>query len=450
MHEDGRAGHSGQEGPADSDEAGRAATHRAIAAVWRIESAKVIAHAARLLGDVGLAEDAAQDALVAALESWPASGIPANPGAWLMTAAKHRALDRMRRAASHARAHEALGADLEALEAHFAPDFVEALDAAREDDIGDDLLRLLFVASHPVLPREGRVALTLRLLGGLTTAEIARAFLVAEATVAQRIVRAKRTLAEAKVPFEVPDKAARAARLASVFEVIYLIFNEGYAATAGADWMRPALCEEALRLARMLAELAPEESEAHGLAALLELQASRLPARVDRQGRAVLLADQDRARWDALLIRRGLAALARAEQCAGLAVGESAALGSYALQAALAACHARAPSTQETDWARIVALYDALLRIAPSPVVQLNRAVAVSMADGPQAALAIVDVLCEEPSLRHYPWLPATRGDLLEKLGRANEARVEFERAAALTQNARDREVLLERAAASH
>ncbi|WP_213308892.1 RNA polymerase sigma factor [Paraburkholderia sacchari] len=447
------------------DAAGQAATHRAIATVWRIESAGVIAHAARLLGDVGLAEDAAQDALVAALENWPASGIPANPGAWLMTAAKHRALDRLRRAASHARAHEALGADLEALEAHFAPDFVDALDAAREDDIGDDLLRLLFVASHPVLPREGRVALTLRLLGGLTTAEIARAFLVAEATVAQRIVRAKRTLADAKVPFEVPDKAARAARLASVFEVIYLIFNEGYAATAGADWMRPALCEEALRLARMLAELTPEESEAHGLAALLELQASRLPARVDRQGRAVLLADQNRARWDALLIRRGLAALARAEQCATRLAGErsaarpgvipdagsaqreaDAALGPYALQAALGACHARAPSTQATDWARIVALYDALLRIAPSPVVQLNRAVAVSMAHGPQAALVIVDELCEEPALRHYPWLPATRGDLLAKLGRATDARAEFERAATLTQNARDREVLLERA----
>lgn len=453
MHEAGRE---------RDDRAGQDATHRAIAAVWRIESAKVIAHAARLLGDVGLAEDAAQDALVAALESWPASGIPANPGAWLMTAAKHRALDRLRRAASHARAHEALGADLEALEAHFAPDFVEALDAAREDDIGDDLLRLLFVASHPVLPREGRVALTLRLLGGLTTAEIARAFLVSEATVAQRIVRAKRTLAQEKVPFEVPDKAARTARLASVLEVIYLIFNEGYAATAGADWMRPALCEEALRLARMLGELVPEESEVHGLAALLELQASRLPARVDRQGRAVLLADQDRRRWDALLIRRGFAALARAQQCAVLPAAPStvhdaqsaareavAALGPYALQAALAACHARAPSTQETDWVRIVALYDALLRIDPSPVVQLNRAVAVSMAHGPQAALAIVDVLCEEPALRHYPWLPATRGDLLAKLGRANEARAEFARAAALTQNARDREVLLARAAAA-
>jgi RNA polymerase sigma factor (sigma-70 family) len=431
-----------------------AATHRAIAAVWRIESAKVIAHAARLLGDVGLAEDAAQDALVAALECWPASGIPANPGAWLMTAAKHRALDRLRRAASHARAHQALGADLEALEAQFAPDFVEALDAAREDEIGDDLLRLLFVACHPVLPREGRLALTLRLLGGLTTTEIARAFLVPEATVAQRIVRAKRTLAAAKVPFEVPDKAARAARLASVLEVIYLIFNEGYAATAGADWMRPALCEEALRLARMLAELAPDESEVHGLAALLELQASRLPARVDREGRAVLLADQNRGRWDALLIRRGFAALARARQCAMQTVdppaeGEAGvvALGPYVLQAELAACHARAPSAAQTDWARIVALYDALLRIDSSPVVQLNRAVAVSMAHGPQVALAIVDALCEEPALRHYPWLPATRGDLLAKLNRASEACAEFERAAALTQNERDREVLLARAA---
>lgn len=441
-----------EEGSEDHDDAGQAATHRAIAAVWRIESAKVIAHAARLLHDVGLAEDAAQDALVAALESWPASGIPANPGAWLMTAAKHRALDRLRRAASHARAHEALGADLEALEAHFAPDFVEALDAAREDDIGDDLLRLLFVASHPVLPREGRVALTLRLLGGLTTAEIARAFLVSETTVAQRIVRAKRTLAQANVPFEVPDRAARAARLASVLEVIYLIFNEGYVATAGTDWMRPALCEEALRLARMLAGLIPEESEVHGMAALLELQASRMPARVDSQGRAVLLADQDRGRWDALLIRRGLTALARAEQCAvrpGASIQRdaTAALGPYALQAALAACHARAPAAHETDWARIVALYDALLRIDPSPVVQLNRAVAVGMANGPQAALAIVDTLCEAPALRHYPWLPATRGDLLAKLGRASEARTEFERAAALTQNARDREVLLARAA---
>jgi len=418
-----------------------AATRRAVEAVWRIESAKVIAHAARIVRDVGVAEEIAQDAFVAALESWPASGIPENPGAWLMTAAKHRALDRLRRAASHARAHEAMGADLEALEAHFAPDFVEALDAAREDEIGDDLLRLVFVACHPVLPKEGRAALTLRLLGGLTTAEIARAFLVPEATVAQRIVRAKRTLAAAKVPFEVPRLADLAPRLASVFEVIYLIFNEGYTATAGQDWTRPALCEEALRLGRMLAGLVPVEGEAHGLVALMELQASRLPARVDRAGRAVLLADQDRSRWDTLLIRRGLAALSRGAACAG-------ATGPYALQAALAACHARAPSAAATDWAQIVAIYDALLALDASPVVRLNRAVAVGMAQGPQAALDLVDALCKEAALRDYPWLPAARGDLLERLARHAEARAEFERAAALTQNARDREVLLARAQA--
>ncbi|SDD30498.1 RNA polymerase sigma factor [Paraburkholderia lycopersici] len=418
-----------------------AATRRTVEAVWRIESAKVIAHAARVVRDVGVAEEIAQDAFVAALERWPTSGIPENPGAWLMTAAKHRALDRLRRAASHARAHEAMGSDLEALEAHFAPDFVEALDAAREDEIGDDLLRLMFVACHPVLPKEGRVALTLRLLGGLTTAEIARAFLVPEATVAQRIVRAKRTLAAAKVPFEVPRLSGLEPRLDSVFEVICLIFNEGYTATAGKDWTRPALCEEALRLGRMLARLVPAQGEAHGLAALMELQASRLPARVDRAGRAVLLADQDRSRWDALLIRRGLAALARGAGCAG-------APGPYALQAALAACHARAPSAAATDWARIVAIYDALLKLDASPVVRLNRAVAVGMAQGPQAALDLVDALCEESVLRHYPWLPATRGDLLEKLGRYAEARAQFERAAALTQNARDREVLLARAQA--
>ncbi|WP_233271995.1 RNA polymerase sigma factor [Paraburkholderia acidiphila] len=427
-------------GPGDKGKA-FAATHRAVEAVWRIESAKVIAHAARIVRDVGVAEEVAQDAFVAALESWPASGIPENPGAWLMTAAKHRALDRLRRAASHARAHEAMGADLEALEAHFAPDFVEALDAARDDEIGDDLLRLVFVACHPVLPKEGRAALTLRLLGGLTTAEIARAFLVPEATVAQRIVRAKRTLAAAKVPFEVPRLADLEPRLASVFEVIYLIFNEGYAATAGPDWTRPALCEEALRLGRMLAELVPREGEAHGLVALMELQASRLPARVDRAGRAVLLADQDRSRWDALLIRRGLAAIARGAACAG-------APGPYALQAALAACHARAPSAAATDWAQIVSIYDALLQLDASPVVRLNRAVAVGMAHGPQVALDLVDALCEEPALRHYPWLPAARGDLLEKLARHAQARTEFERAAALTQNERDREVLLARAQA--
>jgi RNA polymerase sigma factor (sigma-70 family) len=418
-----------------------AATRRAVEAVWRIESARVIAHAARIVRDVGVAEEVAQDAFVAALESWPASGIPENPGAWLMTAAKHRALDRLRRAASHARAHEAMGADLEALEAHFAPDFVEALDAAREDEIGDDLLRLVFVACHPVLPKEGRAALTLRLLGGLTTAEIARAFLVPEATVAQRIVRAKRTLSAARVPFEVPALAELAPRLASVFEVIYLIFNEGYTATAGDDWMRPALCEEALRLGRILAELVPEVGEAHGLVALMELQASRLRARVDSAGRAVLLADQDRTRWDTLLIRRGLAALSRGAACEG-------APGPYALQAALAACHASAPSAAATDWARIVSIYDALLTLDASPVVRLNRAVAVGMAQGPQAALDLVDALCVEPALRHYPWLPAARGDLLEKLERYAEARTEFERAAALTQNARDREVLLARALA--
>ncbi|WP_322046350.1 RNA polymerase sigma factor [Paraburkholderia sp. J67] len=422
------------------------AIHRSIDAVWRIERARVIAHAARVLRDVGLAEDAAQDALVAALESWPASGIPTNPGAWLMTAARHRALDRLRRAAAHARAHEAIGADLEALQAHFAPDIAESLDAAREDEIGDDLLRLMFVACHPVLPREQRVALTLRLLGGLSTPEIARAFLVAEATVAQRIVRAKRALAAARVPFEVPDAQARAERLASVLEVLYLIFNEGYAATAGTDWMRPALCEEALRLARMLATLTPAEAEVHGLVALMELQASRLPARVDREGRAVLLADQDRTRWDRLLIRRGFAALERAQHCASDDEALSAS-GPYALQAALAACHARAPSADQTDWARIVSIYDALLHIDPSPVVRLNRAVAVGMAQGLQAALALVDALADEPALRHYPWLPAVRGDLLARLGRLDEARAAFERAAALTQNARDREVLLARAA---
>lgn len=426
------------------DNAAIAAIHRSIEAVWRIERARVIAHAARLLRDVGLAEDAAQDALVAALESWPASGIPANPGAWLMTAARHRALDRLRRAAAHARAHEAIGADQDALEAQFAPDIADALDAAREDEIGDDLLRLMFVACHPVLPREQRVALTLRLLGGLSTPEIARAFLVAEATVAQRMVRARRALAAASVPFEVPDAKARAVRLASVLEVVYLIFNEGYAATSGTDWMRPALCEEALRLGRMLAELAPTEAEVHGLAALMELQASRLPARVDREGHAVLLADQDRSRWDRLLIRRGFAALERAQQCA---VATSGALGPYALQAALAACHASAASAAQTDWARIVTLYDALLRIDSSPVVRLNRAVAVGMAQGPQAALALIDALEQEAALRQYPWLPAVRGDLLAKLGRPDEARAAFESAAALTQNVRDREVLLARAA---
>jgi RNA polymerase sigma factor (sigma-70 family) len=416
-----------------------AETHRAIDAVWRIESAKVIAHVARIVRDVGVAEELAQDALVAALEHWPEAGVPDNPGAWLMATAKNRALDRWRQEALHARKREELGHDLDALEAHLVPDFVDALDAAREDDIGDDLLRLMFTACHPVLSTDARVALTLRLLGGLTTDEIARAFLVPEPTIAQRIVRAKRTLSAAKVPFEVPQADARAVRLASVLEVIYLIFNEGYSATAGDDWMRPALCEEALRLGRVLVGLVPDESEAHGLAALMEIQASRLRARLDAQGKPVLLLDQDRNRWDPLLIRRGLAALERAESLGGGS-------GVYTLQAALAACHARARTAEETDWERIVALYDALAQVAPSPVVELNRAVAVGMAFGPAAGLEIVDALSADPALAHYHWLPSVRGDLLAKLGRREEARSEFERAAAMTRNARERELLLERA----
>lgn len=412
---------------------------RAIEAVWRIESAKVIAHVARVVRDVGLAEEFAQDALVAALERWAEAGVPDNPGAWLMTTAKNRALDYLRQHALHARKHEQIGHDLEAMEAHVVPDFVDALDAAREDDIGDDLLRLVFTACHPVLSTDARVAMTLRLLGGLTTGEIARAFLTPEATIAQRIVRAKRTLGAARVPFEVPGPQARAPRLASVLEVIYLIFNEGYSATAGDDWMRPALCEEALRLGRTLAGLVPEESEAHGLVALMEIQASRVHARVDAQGRPVLLLEQDRSRWDHLLIRRGLGALARAEELGG-------ALGPYALQAALAACHARAASADETDWAQIAALYDALSQVAPSPVVALNRAVAVGMAFGPEAGLELVDALIAEPSLANYHLLPSVRGDLLFKLGRLDEARAEFERAAGMTRNAREREFLLGRA----
>jgi RNA polymerase sigma factor (sigma-70 family) len=415
-----------------------AATHRAIEAVWRIEAAKVIAHVARIVRDVGVAEELAQDALVAALEHWPKAGVPDNPGAWLMATAKNRALDRWRQEALHARKREELGHDLDAIEAHLVPDFVDALDAARDDDIGDDLLRLMFTACHPVLSTDARVALTLRLLGGLTTDEIARAFLVPEPTIAQRIVRAKRTLSAAKVPFEVPQADARAARLASVLEVIYLIFNEGYSATAGEDWTRPALCEEALRLARVLAGLVPDESEAHGLAALMEIQASRLRARVDARGKPVLLLDQDRSRWDPLLIRRGLAALERAESLGGGS-------GVYTLQAALAACHARARTAGETDWERIVALYDALAQVARSPVVELNRAVAVGMAFGPAAGLELVDALSADPALAHYHWLPSVRGDLLAKLGRREEARAEFERAAAMTRNARERELLLER-----
>jgi len=415
------------------------ATHQAIAAVWRIESARIVAVVARMVRDLGLAEELAQDALVAALEHWPREGIPDKPGAWLTTTAKRRALDHLRHGKLQAAKLEALGLDLEAQEAQIVPDFVDALDAARQDDIGDDLLRLIFTACHPVLSPEARVALTLRLLGGLTTHEIARAYLVPEPTIAQRIVRAKRTLGEAKVPYEVPRGAELASRLASVLEVIYLVFNEGYTATAGSDWMRPALAQEALRLARMLAELAAQEPEAHGLAALLELQASRLPARTDRSGRPILLQDQDRARWDHLLIRRGLAALARAEALGG-------ARGPYALQAAIAACHARAATPETTDWPRIAALYAQLAQVAPSPVVELNRAVAVGMAEGPAAGLAIIDRLRDDQALRRYQWLPSVRGDLLEKLGRRAEARAEFEQAAALASNARERELLLERA----
>ena len=414
-------------------------THRAIEAVWRIESAKVIAHVARVVRDVGLAEELAQDALVAALERWAETGVPDNPGAWLMTTAKNRALDYLRQQALHTRKHEQIGHDLEAMEAHVVPDFVDALDAAREDDIGDDLLRLVFTACHPVLSTDARVAMTLRLLGGLTTEEIARAFLTPEPTIAQRIVRAKRTLGAARVPFEVPGPQARAPRLASVLEVIYLIFNEGYSATAGDDLMRPALCEEALRLGRTLAGLAPDESEVHGLVALMEIQASRTHARVDAQGRPVLLLDQDRSRWDHLLIRRGLVALARAEELGG-------ALGPYALQAALAACHARATAAADTDWAQIAAIYDALSEVAPSPVVELNRAVAIGMAFGPEAGLELVNALLTESSLAKYHLLPSVRGDLLLKLGRFDEARAEFERAAGMTRNAREREFLLGRA----
>jgi len=411
-------------------------THRTIEAVWRIESARIIAGLTRMVGDVGLAEDLAQDALVAALERWPETGVPNNPGAWLMTAAKRRAIDHLRRGQLLDRKHGELGRELEVDQEMAEPD----LDAAIDDPVGDDLLRLIFICCHPVLPKEARVALTLRLLGGLTTEEIARAFLVPVPTLSQRIVRAKRTLREARVPFEVPRGEELGARLASVLEVIYLIFNEGYAATAGDDWVRPALCEDALRLGRILAELAPDEPEVHGLVALMEIQASRLRARVGPDGEPVLLLDQDRARWDQLLIHRGLAALERAEALGG-------ALGPYALQAAIAACHARARTPEETDWARIAALYGALAQLNPSPVIELNRAVALAMAFGPEAGLELADALVEEPSLKSYHLLPAVRGDLLMKLGRLEEARAEFERAASLTKNERERALMLRRAA---
>jgi RNA polymerase sigma factor (sigma-70 family) len=412
-------------------------THRAIDAVFRIESARLIAGLARIVRDVGVAEELAQDAMVTALEQWPESGVPDNPGAWLMAAAKRRAIDRLRRRKRLERKHEEIGRDLEARR----ETAVLEMNAALDDDIGDDLLRLIFTACHPVLSTEARVALTLRLVGGLTTDEVARAFLVPEATVAQRIVRAKRTLAEARVPFEVPRGADRAARLSSVLEVLYLIFNEGYAATAGDDWMRPALCEDALRLGRILAELTPAEAEVHGLVALMEIQASRARARTGPSGEPILLLDQDRGRWDQVLIRRGLAALERA-----LALGG--ALGPYALQAAIAACHARARTGAETDWVRIAALYDDLAGVAPSPVVDLNRAVAVGMAFGPAAGLARVDALLSERALEGYHLLSSVRGDLLFKLGRLAEAGKEFERAAALTRNVRERDLLLARAAA--
>ena len=409
--------------------------HRAIDAVWRIESPRLIAGLARMVRDVSLAEDLAQDALVAALERWPESGIPDNPGAWLMAAAKHRAIDTFRRKKLLERKHEELGREVDARQEAA----VANLESAIDDHVGDDLLRLVFVACHPVLTAEARVALTLRLLGGLTTDEIARAFLVPEPTIAQRIVRAKRTLAEKHIPFELPRKADLAARLSSVLEVIYLIFNEGYSATAGDDLMRPALCDEALRLGRILAELAPAQPEVHGLVALMEIQASRATARVGLTGEPILLLDQDRSRWDQLLISRGLAALERSQKLGG-------ARGPYTLQAAIAACHARATVPVDTNWARIASLYQELLEYSPSPVIELNRAVAVSMAFGPAAGLEIVEPLTQEPSLKTYHLLPSVRGDLLAKLDRNEEACAEFKHAASLTRNARERELLLNRA----
>lgn len=410
--------------------------HRAVEAIWRIESSKIVAALARRVRDIGLAEELAQDALVAALERWPEQGIPDNPGAWLLAVAKRRAVDLIRHKALHRRKEPEMAREIE--DQLQGATFVDA-DAEIDEPVGDDLLRLMFVACHPVLSTEARVALTLRLLGGLTTDEIARAFLVPEPTVAQRIVRAKRALAEARVPFEVPRGGELAGRLASVLEVLYLIFNEGYAATAGDRWLRPELCDEALRLGRILAELAPAEPEIHGLVALMELQASRARARVGPDGEPILLLDQDRARWDRVLIRRGFAALARID-----ALGAS--YGPYALQAAIAACHARAPVAAETDWGRIAALYEALARLAPSPVVELNRAVALAMAFGPAAGLAAADALISEPALKNYHLLPSVRGDLLFKLERFREARAEFERAAALARNRRERDLLLRRA----
>ena len=412
-------------------------THRTIDAVWRIESAKLIAGLTRIVRDVGLAEDLAQDALLAALEQWPKSGVPDNPGAWLMAIGKRRAIDVMRRGPMMDRKHAEIGHELESRQDSPEPELAEALD----DHVGDDLLRLVFIACHPVLSTEARVALTLRLLGGLTTDEIARAFLVPESTIAQRIVRAKRTLSDRKVPFEVPRGDELAARVSSVLEVLYLIFNEGYSATSGEDWVRPNLCQDALRLGRIVAELAPNEPEVHGLVALMEVQASRLRARVGPSGEPIVLLDQNRAKWDRVLIQRGLAALKRAESLGG-------SRGPFALQAAIAACHARAPTADETDWIRIASLYQALAQVTPSPIVELNRAVAIAMAYGPAEGLKLVDTLTSEPSLAHYHLLPSVRGDFLRKLGRFEEARVELERAASLTRNARERELLLERARA--
>ncbi len=422
-----------------------AATHAAINAVWRIECAKVVATVARITRDVGLAEECAQDALVKALEHWPLDGVPTNPAAWLTTAAKHRALDHVRHHALRDAKLEELGHDLDALQALTVPDFVDALSDARSDPIGDDLLRLIFIACHPVLGTDARVALTLRMLGGLGTDEIARAFLVPEATIAQRIVRAKKTLAAAQVAFELPPAEQLAERAASVLEVVYLVFNEGYAATHGSDWTRPALCHEAMRLGRVLAALAPQEPEVLGLVALMELQASRLAARAGAGGAPVLLLDQDRTRWDRLLIRHGLVALERA-QVLSSAAGQPP--GPYALQAAIAACHARATQAAQTDWAHIATLYGVLAAAQPSPVIELNRAVAVGMAEGPAAALVLVDRIADDPRLHGYHWLPSVRGDLLAKLRRGAEARAEFERAAAMTRNAQEQALLLARAAA--